>query len=612
MSERDYWTRMRRRRLSRRSLLGASARAGVGAAGLALVGCGDDDDTAQMVADVLTDEPEPETPPAMDDMGGMDDEPVDEPVDEELPEEMPVVSNAPTPGGVIRGTFVGLSSGNPPTLDPYENLTFTAQIPAGYHYSKLLRYVRGGPGVDPLNFAEVEADGAKLPEIVDDTTLLFEMQDNFRFHNVAPVDGRDVTVDDVLYSEQRFRDMSPNANSWADVVDRLEAVDERTFRAVLSKPFAPFFNLLGSPEHIRIQPREIVEDGTVAERPVGSGPWIFERFEPDVELVWRRNDDWWEQPYPLLDGVQAAIISDPSTIIANLGAGEFDFSLLDPAVYDAAVQGAPELEFTFLGSNVFGGMYFNFSIEPWNDVRVRQAWSLAQDRAGIVDVIDQTGQGGGWFSAIPQLAPFWLDPQDKEKFGRNVEYFHRDLQRANELMDAAGYPEGLDVVINNTLFYGAAYNQRFELHAATAEEGPFRTQFSSKEYAAYIATTFIGDFDEGIAIGPLKVNVEPDDVFFTNYHPNSGRHNYGPGPDDISTDTDLLAKFDAQRVELNLDARIELINEIQRDMAEKMYIVPWVVGTGVFGSLPHVEDLGYKSSFAVGTESLPYAWFSNV
>ena len=44
MSERNYWTRMRRQRLSRRSLLRASARAGVGAAGLALVGCGDDDD----------------------------------------------------------------------------------------------------------------------------------------------------------------------------------------------------------------------------------------------------------------------------------------------------------------------------------------------------------------------------------------------------------------------------------------------------------------------------------------------------------------------------------------------------------------------------------------
>ena len=47
MAERNYWTRMRRNRMSRRGLLKASARAGVGAAGLALVGCGDDDDDDQ-------------------------------------------------------------------------------------------------------------------------------------------------------------------------------------------------------------------------------------------------------------------------------------------------------------------------------------------------------------------------------------------------------------------------------------------------------------------------------------------------------------------------------------------------------------------------------------
>ena len=47
MSERNYWTRMKRNSMSRRSLLRASARAGVGASGLALVGCGDDDDDAQ-------------------------------------------------------------------------------------------------------------------------------------------------------------------------------------------------------------------------------------------------------------------------------------------------------------------------------------------------------------------------------------------------------------------------------------------------------------------------------------------------------------------------------------------------------------------------------------
>ncbi len=44
MNEKNYWDRTRKNRISRRTLLSASGRAGVGAAGLALVGCGDDDD----------------------------------------------------------------------------------------------------------------------------------------------------------------------------------------------------------------------------------------------------------------------------------------------------------------------------------------------------------------------------------------------------------------------------------------------------------------------------------------------------------------------------------------------------------------------------------------
>ena len=50
MSRRNYWTTLRQRKISRRTMLGASAKAGVGAAGLALVGCGDDDDDAAPAA----------------------------------------------------------------------------------------------------------------------------------------------------------------------------------------------------------------------------------------------------------------------------------------------------------------------------------------------------------------------------------------------------------------------------------------------------------------------------------------------------------------------------------------------------------------------------------
>ena len=119
MSERNYWERQGGRRFSRRTLLGASARAGVGAAGLALVRCGDDDDDDAAVAETPAEQQAAQQQVA--------DQQADQAVDQEAAEQQVMedqeeqavaqVQAGPIRGGIINGTFVGLSSGNPPTLD---------------------------------------------------------------------------------------------------------------------------------------------------------------------------------------------------------------------------------------------------------------------------------------------------------------------------------------------------------------------------------------------------------------------------------------------------------------------------------------------------------------
>ncbi len=611
MSERNYWKRQSGRRLSRRTLLGASARAGVGAAGLALVGCGDDDDDDAAVAETPAAQEQAQQQVAQDQAEqAVDQEAAEQQVMEDE-EEQVVAQAAPVRGGIINGTFVGLSSGNPPTLDPYENLTYRAQIPAGYHYSGFLSYIHGAPGVDPINFAEVEADGFQIPEVIDDTTFILTLTPNLFFHDREPLNGRAVTIEDALQTEARFKELSANALSWGNVVSSLEAIDENTLRMNLNDPYAPLFNLLGSAEHMKFIPHEIVDDGTVAERPVGSGPWMFDTFEPDVELTWTANPNWHVEGFPLVDGLVSSLIADPSTILANLEGGTFDFSLLDFTVYGTAVEQIPELQFTFNGDQIIGGLYYNFSIEPFSDPRVRQAMMFAMDRDGINTAIDKTGQMG-WMSGIPELAPFNLNPKDEADFGRNWEFHQRDVARSMALLDAAGYPDGIDVVVHGTAAYGDTWNLLFDTLLATIRDAGIRTRRENKEYAAYIATTFIGDFesdgDPAMAIGPLKVNVEPDDVFFTNYHPDAGRSNMGVGPGDISSHPTMLDDFEKSRVELDVDARIELVKEIQRDMAPAQFISTWIARVGVSSFMPQVQDYFYKSSFRFGTETLARVW----
>jgi peptide/nickel transport system substrate-binding protein len=437
------------------------------------------------------------------------------------------------------------------------------------------------------------------------------LNDNFYWHDRAPLNGRAVTVQDALYTEERFKSMSANALSWSNVVSKLEAIDEKTMRLNLSKPFAPIFNLLGSAEHMKFIPPEIVEDETVAEHPVGSGPWMFDSFTPDVELTWTANPNWHTEGLPIVDNLVLAMINDPSTILANLQGGAFDFSLLDFTVYGTAKEQIPELTYSFNGDQIIGGIYYNFAVEPFQDMRVRQAMMFAQDRDGVNAAIDKTGEMG-WMSGIPEIAPFNLNPKDPAEFGRNAEYHQRDVARSVQLLDAAGYPDGIDVVVHGTAAYGDTWNLLFDTTLATIRDAGIRTRRENKEYAAYIATTFIGDFesdgDPAMAIGPLKVVVEPDDCLYTNYHPDSGRKNFGAGPGDISSHPTMLDDFERQRVELDLASRIDIINEIQRDMAEANYLSPWIARVGVSGKMPHVMDYYYKSSFRFGTETLPRVW----
>ena len=658
MSETNYWSRMRRRRLSRRTLLGASARAGVGAAGLALVGCGDDDDDDQAVAQTQQQQQRQSTPAQTQQQQAQDT--ADSAAQQESGDDgqTQTVSAAPESGLVVGGRrvapFVGPYSGDPPTLDPYENLTYRAQIPAGFHYSKLLQAITGAEGVNPINTAEYEGDAAaSLPEIVDDVTYVFTIRDDIYWHDVEPVNGRAMTMDDIQQTHDRFKEISANAAGWDAVVESFTIGEDRSITFKLNRPHAPFLTLAGSSQHMWLMPPEIVDDGTVAQRPVGSGPWIFENFEPGVAIDWRHNRDNWHrnndyvsvaQNLPLMDGITATMNGDTNVLIPSLGDGALDFSQLSPAIYKQAREAAPQIEddgLVFTPNTVPGGFYFNFSIPPWNDVRMRQALSLSMDRNGILAATDDTGRGK-WHSGISQLPPYWMDPEDLGRFGESFEgedagiLFHRDIAKARQLMDAAGYPDGIQATLHGTADYGATVVNFYEACASSAAEAGFQFEFFFKEYAAYIASIFRGNFPDGwdgesshLAIGPLYGGAtDPEDLFAACYARTSGRHNWGSAartPDNLAsvleldtggnaeawshpnaavgggpeTDERLHDMFATQKGLLDLEERIEYINDIQRYMATKMYLVPYPGAPGVYAFNPWMKQVDVNTGAVI-------------
>lgn len=617
-----------RRRFSRRQVIQAGVRAGVGAIALTAVGTG---------------------------------------VHKPSPTRAAESAVEPALGGQMVRPLSGAYYGGVTTLDPYGDSSFRSWPPANFHFSRLIQRVSAGEGIDSGNFAQFENDlAASMPEMPDAATYVFNIREDARWHNVEPLDGRTVTTWDIWESYVRFREVAENAQDWNRVVSEATVNPwQNTIQFDLREPYAPFLTLAGSSHHLWIIPPEIVEDGSVATRPVGSGPWIFESYESDEVMNWRRNPDWHRsrdfvsggvssqrggylgltglepQLFPLVDQIQAIVNpGDTDTRLDGLSEGTLDLAGIHTFEYHSARADATQIEddgFVFTTSNVPAGFYFNFSIPPWNDVRVRQALSLALDRDAVLDAVDPTGHGH-WLGRIAQTEPYALDPRDLAEFGREFYgeesglLFHRDLAKARALLDAAGYSDGLQATLHTTDAYGGVVGPVRDACVASVAEGGFDLQLSFKSYYEYLATTFRGNFPDqwdgessDLAIGPLfNGGLDPDDTLRTVYDRRSERHSWGsPGrhPNGISdvqgrdtgghagawthensafgggpdSDEHMHQMFTTQRGMLDFDERLAYIQDIQRYLATKMYIVPHVATPGVTAFNPWVKQIDPRS-----------------
>jgi ABC-type transport system substrate-binding protein len=267
-------------------------------------------------------------------------------------------------------------------------------------------------------------------------------------------------------------------------------------------------------------------------------------------------------------------------------------------------------------------------VPPFNDKRVRQAFSMAIDRQGTLSVLDQPGAvgGGAGLTHVSQYAGFYIDPiNDESTFGENAVYYKRDLDAARALLAEAGYPNGLQLRAKSSNVYGPGFGAMMETLGGSAADAGFDIEFVYEEYPGYISTTFYGALAENeFGLAPLQGSpMDPHNIFFSIFHPASARHNYGPQrtphaiPSDQlpiandpspSGDGTLLQMFSGQAAELDPDARIELVREIQRYMAESMYFVPWTGTSTAYIFNPWVKNINLIRGYAYGAETAPKIW----
>ena len=128
------------------------------------------------------------------------------------------------------------------------------------------------------------------------------------------------------------------------MVKEVKASDARTVVFTLNNAFAPFETTIASPM-FWIMPKEVIEaDGDARKRVIGSGPFLFDRFEKGVQVVAKRNPDYYFVGTPYVDEVDLLIVPEDATAVANLRAKSIDINGLSPTDRNAVASTNPEIQ----------------------------------------------------------------------------------------------------------------------------------------------------------------------------------------------------------------------------------------------------------------------------
>src|SRR5881227_3398450 len=190
-----------------------------------------------------------------------------------------------------RGGTLALRTWDPPHFDPFQTISYKTHIALSFTHSRLLKH-KAGPQVAPGTFL-IEGDLAESWSQPSETTYVFKLRRGVRWHNKAPVNGRELTAEDVRYTVERFVTLKGNANAYMlRSVDKVEAPDKYTVKFTLKEPFVWFFDMLANPHAVAIVAKEVVDkygDLKPWESVIGTGPWMLDSYRPNIGYTYVRH-----------------------------------------------------------------------------------------------------------------------------------------------------------------------------------------------------------------------------------------------------------------------------------------------------------------------------------
>ncbi len=321
-------------------------------------------------------------------------------------------------GGTL--TVVRLSDAT--KLDPH----FITDIPsANIIYQKVYETL-----VEPDKDMNIQPLLATEWNVIDDTTWEFKLKEGVTFHDGTPFNAEAVkaTFDRLLDPNIG----SPQREKFA-MINEVKVIDEYKVQLLLDYPYAPLLSILASSEGSIMSPKALAENQeTLAEKPVGTGPFVFKEWKTGQEISLEKNEDYWGKQ-PSIDEVVFKVVPEDATRLAMIETGEAHINDQVPVTEIERIEASESMGLLRAEGLAVEYIGFNTNKKPLDDVKVRKAISHAVEREAIIK---------GVYNNVGTLANAAMSPK---VFGHseNVKPYDYDLNEAKKLLKEAGYENGL-------------------------------------------------------------------------------------------------------------------------------------------------------------------------
>lgn len=332
------------------------------------------------------------------------------------------------------------------TLDPHSQNHATTNNVVGHAYEGLVRYDKQ---------YNLEPSLATSWKALNPTTWRFNLRRDVKFH-----DGAAFTADDVVFSFDRIRQPQGTMQIYVAGVKEIRKIDDHTIDMILDKPNPVLLNSLVTflimdrdwavkNKSEKVQDYKAKEDTFASRNTNGTGPYIIKEWAPDQRIVMTANRNWWGK----LDGNVTEVIYTPikadATRVAALLAGDVDL-VTDLPTQDVSklrsnanlfVLDGPEVRTIFIGLDQGSDelKYGQKGANPFKDVRVRRALSMAVDRPAIQRTIMRN-------LSLP--AAILVAPGVNGHSAELDKVGPANIEGAKRLLAEAGYPNGFEFTLD--------------------------------------------------------------------------------------------------------------------------------------------------------------------